>query len=341
MTYSVRLSLWWIKRDIRTCDNEALVNALNYAREKKTAIAGIYILDKAFLLHPETSLLHAEMIGSALQDLAVNLSLLHIPLLLWTGECEDLQNRLEQRSIRIKSVHSHEETGTHQSYERDRRFHRYCRERHIEWSEAARNGVIRGLKNRDDRIDIFRARMNSPPIEAPHGLEKKQLQRQKNLQDLVLDLKFERNSFMDSALRHCLDPRLSAYASHLYEKMLDPCASYAVTEEERTLITGLIPPPDDCFLPRQTASALQECSEKAAKHTAHTFFSSRAFGHSGGLSSMNSAPEHCSRFSVHLSWGTKSVRQAIQWTEKRIDELGDKSTHGWKKSLRDLERRLH
>lgn len=87
---------------------------------------------------------------------------------------------------------------------------------------------------------------------------------------------------------------------------------------------------------------LQGVSERLAHQTLHDFLQHRAVGYAGGISSMCSAPTACSRLSVHLAWGTLSLRQALQATNARRENLvaGARSTQ-WRRSLRNVSSRLY
>ncbi len=77
-----------------------------------------------------------------------------------------------------------------------------------------------------------------------------------------------------------------------------------------------------------------------------SFLDQRGLPYRYALSSPNSAPKHCSRLSVHLAYGSVSMRQVIhtlrqaQKTWKNESDLHPDRT-AWLKSLRAFESRLH
>ena len=78
---------------------------------------------------------------------------------------------------------------------------------------------------------------------------------------------------------------------------------------------------------------LQEVSEKSAWSTLHSFLNSRGVGYSGGISSPNTAFKHGSRLSVHLAWGTISLRSIFaEIGKKRSDLKNEESCSSWKKA---------
>jgi len=93
--------------------------------------------------------------------------------------------------------------------------------------------------------------------------------------------------------------------------------------------------------PTLYARELPLVGERVAHETMRHFLNTRAVGYSGGVSSMLKAPVACSRLSVHLAWGTLSLRTVFQATVRRREELpSDGSASQWRRSLRSFESRL-
>jgi deoxyribodipyrimidine photo-lyase len=87
---------------------------------------------------------------------------------------------------------------------------------------------------------------------------------------------------------------------------------------------------------------LQAVNEKSAWSTLYSFLNSRGIGYSGGISSPNTAFENGSRLSVHLAWGTLSLRSIFAEIEPKRSELKkEERSSSWKRSLRAFESRLH
>ena len=88
----------------------------------------------------------------------------------------------------------------------------------------------------------------------------------------------------------------------------------------------------------------QPVSEAAAEETLRDFLFSRGVRYRGGISSPNSALEAGSRLSVHLAWGTISLRTVYQATLRRLGELAHDTSPAasrWRASLRAFLSRLH
>lgn len=96
-------------------------------------------------------------------------------------------------------------------------------------------------------------------------------------------------------------------------------------------------------LPR-TATLWQSVTEADADCTLSDFLNRRGLWYRGGISSPNTAFSAGSRLSVHLAWGTISVRQVWHATTNRIAELALENHPElvrWKRSLEAFISRLH
>lgn len=89
---------------------------------------------------------------------------------------------------------------------------------------------------------------------------------------------------------------------------------------------------------------LQNISETAAKRDLQSFLDNRGIGYSGGISSPNSAFTRGSRLSVHLAWGTISLRTVFHATYAAAQARkaqDDQYSAQWGRSLRAFSSRLH
>ncbi len=87
----------------------------------------------------------------------------------------------------------------------------------------------------------------------------------------------------------------------------------------------------------------QVVSEAAAAETLADFLRDRGLHYAGGISSPNTAFHHGSRLSVHLAWGTLSVRQAYHATAARLLDLDAPDADNrflWRRSLQNFLSRL-
>ena len=117
--------------------------------------------------------------------------------------------------------------------------------------------------------------------------------------------------------------------------------------DDKTLNTGTVDWSILCHnLPKFSGShslpSLQRVDERSAGATLRSFLKKRGEKYSGGISSPNTAFDTGSRLSVHLTWGTISLRSVFSGLELRRQELNEENIRGsWKRSLRAFESRLY
>jgi deoxyribodipyrimidine photo-lyase len=87
---------------------------------------------------------------------------------------------------------------------------------------------------------------------------------------------------------------------------------------------------------------LPDITEANAHRTLKQFLYETGYKYRGGISSMNTAPERCSRLSYDLAWGTISLRTAMKQVESRRQKLTQVPESGnWEASLRAFKSRLY
>lgn len=155
------LQLVWFKRDLRIDDHLPLATAARGGR-----VAPLYIVEEELWRQPDRSLRQWQFARDSLLELRLALDRLGQPLLVRAGDAVQV---LEQLRAQVPFCHllSHEETGTEWTRQRDRRVSKWCSERGVTWREFPSNGVVRGLKNRDDWARLRDQRMQAPACKTP------------------------------------------------------------------------------------------------------------------------------------------------------------------------------
>ena len=267
--------LWWVKRDARLYDNEALTAAVASGAE----VIPLYVAEPLVYEGPDWSPLLSAVYHDALMSLDKNLRHHGSALFVRAGEMIAVLERLH-RELPFSALYSHEETGLNHTFARDRAVAAWCQARGVRWYEFQTNGVVRRLASRDAWQSAFLHAMTAPALPIPASI----------------------------ALRDTpktLAGRLPAVES----------------------LPGSIVPP--------------RVSERVAHETLQHFLKSRAVGYSGGVSSMLRAPTACSRLSIHLAWGTLSLKTVFQATDRRLKDAAlDGSAAAWRRSLRAFQSRL-
>ncbi len=138
-----KISVVWLKRDLRLHDNEAISSALN----KANRVLLLYVFEDSLRDDPHYNERHFNFIKESLVDLNSSLAAFNSKVLIVQGEVIPVFNKLLS-SYKIEEIFSHQETGILVTYYRDQSIKRFCKNNLIIWRENINNGVFRGLKNR-------------------------------------------------------------------------------------------------------------------------------------------------------------------------------------------------
>ena len=154
-----QLNIIWFKRDLRIEDHAALSSAL-----KKGMVLALYCWEPSIWKAEDTSLSQQVFVGECLKSLRFALNNIGIHLHISSlGIVETLTFIAQQQTI--TEIHSHEETGNLTSYAIDKDVGKWCKNFNVKWHEYPQNGVIRGLKNRDEWHAKWEERMRTPLID--------------------------------------------------------------------------------------------------------------------------------------------------------------------------------
>lgn len=108
------------------------------------------------------------------------------------------------------------------------------------------------------------------------------------------------------------------------------------------LVPGEIPTAAALGLADDTSEQRQPGGRRAALALLQGFLQQRSRQYQWGLSSPSRAVHSCSRLSVHLSWGTLSLKEVVQASRARRAYLQEQADGArWSLALRRFEERLH
>lgn len=167
----------WFKRDLRISDNPALLEAINGGSH---SVICINVLEPGRLRRMDVDGIHIQWELDCLKELRRSLESIGGRLLFHYGEVVDVLSQLH-KNHNITQVYSNEETGLQWSWERDKQVAHWCTSNEVGFTEFPTNGVIRGLKSRDDWKKQRDARITSDcldtPVQmvAPEGLESSEI----------------------------------------------------------------------------------------------------------------------------------------------------------------------
>ncbi len=154
------LHIVWFKRDLRVENHAALSIAL-----KKGPTLALYCWEPAMWKAEDASLSQQVFVGECLKSLRLALNQLGITLHISSISILETLTFIAQQQA-IAAIHSHEETGNLTSYAIDQSVAKWCNTYHVKWHQYPQNGVVRGLKNRDEWHAKWETHMRAPLITA-------------------------------------------------------------------------------------------------------------------------------------------------------------------------------
>ena len=157
---SKAVNIVWLKRDLRSQDHAPLL---------KAECAGIpyliiYLFEPSRIEYPDTSQRHLQFVYHSIVNLDKVLSEFNRRVELFYGEAIEVFNYLI-KDLDIISIFSYQESGTQGSWERDKKIKQFCKSNQINWKESQRDGILRGIKNRQDWNKKWYLKMHTPVIQ--------------------------------------------------------------------------------------------------------------------------------------------------------------------------------
>ncbi len=166
MSFRYDKVVWWIKRDLRLADNDALLRAIDEGRR----VLPLFVFEPEVLQASDASFFHLHAQWNALAELSKTIEDRGGLLQIVQGEAVAVFDQLLTEDG-FDAIYSHQETGADVTYQRDIAVANWCSNNNIHWHESFQNGVIRKLHTRDDRQRIFKERLlETPPNPAPQAI---------------------------------------------------------------------------------------------------------------------------------------------------------------------------
>lgn len=164
---NLKVSIWWVKRDFRLNDNEALFRAL----ESSNIVIPVYLVEPILFNGPDWSDFHTDVVFSAVQSLSKNLEHFNSRLLIFKSSpiqaIQEINRKICTSGLKVKEVFSHEETGLSHTFRRDKEFKSWCQINKVEWHQFTNNGVIRGPLDRNHWEKRFANYMSQNRLKFP------------------------------------------------------------------------------------------------------------------------------------------------------------------------------
>ena len=154
------INIVWLKRDIRSLDHEPLLKA----EQAGIPYRIIYLFEPTLIGYPDTSPRHLQFIYHSIVALNKTLEPFNRNVDVFYGEALDVFEYLKE-SFDIKSIFSFRESGTKSTWQRDKKAKSFCKQHRIFWEESQRDGILRGIKNRDAWNKQWHTRMHAPLVQ--------------------------------------------------------------------------------------------------------------------------------------------------------------------------------
>lgn len=154
----------WLKRDIRIRDHAPLWTAA-----QNGPVIVMYVVEPSIWTFGDLSKRHLQFVIESLTELDEELRLRGARLYTAVAEIDEVLDGLYATYGAFELL-AHEENGMAHTFARDRRVHRWMKERGLSWTEFQLHGVKRRLQDRNHFQTYWEAHMNQPCYEIPQRL---------------------------------------------------------------------------------------------------------------------------------------------------------------------------
>jgi deoxyribodipyrimidine photo-lyase len=161
------INIVWLKRDLRLQDHEAL-----HAAEKATLpYIIIYLFEPSIMEYPDTSPRHLQFVYHSILSMNERLMPYHREVAVFYEEAIAVFLYVSLK-YKIHTVFSYQESGTNTSWERDKKVKNFFEKEEVIWLEFQRDGIVRGLKNRDNWSKRWHEKMHTSIINNKYSVSK-------------------------------------------------------------------------------------------------------------------------------------------------------------------------
>lgn len=154
-----KVNIVWLKRDIRTQDQAALEAAESAGLPYRI----IYLFEPNLIDYPDTSDRHLQFIYHSLKDFNKCLGKFNRQVEIFHANATEVFNYLINEQS-IQQVFSYRESGIKHTWDRDKEVKGILQKQDIKWTEFKRDGIERGINNRDGWDKQWYVTMSNPQI---------------------------------------------------------------------------------------------------------------------------------------------------------------------------------
>jgi deoxyribodipyrimidine photo-lyase len=139
-----KINVVWLKRDIRSQDHAPF----HQAEASEWPYLVLYVFDSDVLAHPDCSTRHLQFQYHSLLDLKQNLSASNFKINLFYGKTTEIFEAILDE-FDVQNVWSHQESGIRLTFDIDLHMKKIFHQSAVKWVEFQRDGILRGIKNRE------------------------------------------------------------------------------------------------------------------------------------------------------------------------------------------------
>ena len=129
----------------------------------------VYLFEPSRIEYPDTSPRHLQFVYHSIIALNKTLKPFNRKVEVFYGEAVDIFKHLKD-CFDINTLFSYRESGTQGSWERDKKIKNYCKKHQINWQEFQRDGILRGIKNRDNWNRQWHVKMHESVIQNTYSV---------------------------------------------------------------------------------------------------------------------------------------------------------------------------
>ncbi len=139
------INIVWIKRDIRSQDHAPLYAADQHGLPYLI----LYFFEPSIVQYPDTSLRHLQFQYHSILEFNSRVNQTGKWIHIVRGEAQEIFEYF-LTIYQIRNIFSYQESGIQFTWERDKWVSQFCKCHSICWNEFQKNGVIRGIQNREN-----------------------------------------------------------------------------------------------------------------------------------------------------------------------------------------------
>ncbi len=152
------INIVWFKRDLRLTDHEPLYCAL----QSELPLLLIYIFEPSVMAYHDSDVRHWRFVFESLKEMNERLKTTNTKIYIFHNEAKDVFEVLAHQ-FNIHSIFSSEEIGNGLTFERDKAMKILFLKNRILWNEYQTNGIVRGLKTRQNWEKLWENQMTKQP----------------------------------------------------------------------------------------------------------------------------------------------------------------------------------